>query len=80
MDRTGWKITAIIFIVLFVGFLTFAIWAWSVGINEIEQQNECYYDICNEYPDAWIDGDICFCYEYSLLGESVVAKTTYMRD
>lgn len=80
MDKLGWKILAIVFIVMFAAETIFVIWAWSLAIEEEKQLKECYYDICAEHPYAELDGDICFCYDYDMLGDLILDKTIYMRD
>ena len=75
----GWKVTAIIFIVLFILETGLFIWGWNETVQEEQNMNECYYDICGSYVDAWYELDVCTCYEYDILGELMVAKTEYMR-
>jgi len=79
MEKTTWKIIAIIFIVLFVLETSFLTWSIMLVNKETEQANICWYDICGEYPEALYDSDVCTCYDYDLLGEYVVAKTEYMK-
>jgi len=74
----GWKITAIIFIALFLLETLSLVFLWNLTSKEIENQNICLYDICSDYPDGYYDLDICYCYDYSLLGELEVVKTEYM--
>lgn len=40
---------------------------------------ECYYEICEDYPDAIREGNLCYCYDYDLLGEKILAKTKVMK-
>ena len=47
----GWKTTAIIFICLFIGLLALNIWAVAEVMNEEAEVNDCYYNVCEEYPD-----------------------------
>ena len=75
----GWKTTAIIFMILFLLETSFFIWAvWYAGAEE-EKDNICAYDICEEYPQATRDGNICYCQDYDLLGNSQVVKTELMK-
>ena len=70
-----WKVTAIIFIILFVIESLFLIWAYNVGTDMIENEIECSYDICNGY-NAYIYDDvneICYCYL-----DNEIAFTKYM--
>jgi len=79
MEKTFWKASAIIFFILFAILLTFIIWSvWYYG-DEEAKTNECYYDICGDYPQAFYVNDVCSCYEYDLMGGLVIAKETYMK-
>ena len=75
----NWKITAIIFIILFGLHLLLDVWmVYSVSVEE-EKMNVCLYDICEYYPDAMYEDNVCYCHDYDMLGELIVAKTKYMR-
>jgi len=74
----NWKITAVIFMILFILETTYIIWAfWYVGREE-QRTYECLYDICAENYDAWYDEGVCTCYDLDMYGEYVVSKTKYM--
>ena len=45
MEKTKWKIVAIVFITLFTLLLLFNIWGISLYMAETDSANECYYDI-----------------------------------
>lgn len=64
-----WKVTAIIFIILFVLETGVLIWAWKVGTQTIDNENECSYNICSDYPSYFYDSytKICYCYEDGLV-------------
>ncbi len=79
MKPETWKILAITFIVLFVCETIFVIWVYALGINEINMDTECYYDICGDYADAWREGNICYCYDYDVLGNLVMSKTEVIK-
>ncbi len=77
--KINWKVVAIIFLALFLVENFYLGWAlWSVGVED-DKINECYYDICSDYPDAEYLEDVCFCYDYDVLGELRVVETEYMR-
>ena len=80
MEKQGYKVLAVVVIIVWLFTVGLVWWIYNLGVQEYEQESECYYDLCNQYADAWLDNDVCFCYEYDMLGEAVVAKTTYMRD
>lgn len=79
MRKINWKIVAIIFIVLFVVETLFWIWSTAIYNSELDKNNECLYDICGDYVDAWYEEDICTCYEYDMTGDLIVAKNKYMK-
>lgn len=74
MEKTTWKTIAIIILILFI-IENFII---IYGIYLIEKEEkltyECYYDICEEYPDALYEEPLCTCYDYDLMGDYVIAK------
>ena len=78
MEKNGWKVLAIIFIILFIVETTLWIWLTMVYIAEEEQTYECYYDLCGEYADASYVSPVCYCYQYDILGDLVVAETHYI--
>lgn len=78
MEKTAWKTLAIIFIILFILETSYVSWSIWVYEQQIQKTNQCYYDICEGYPDAWYQDGLCTCYEYDLMGESVVAKQKLM--
>lgn len=71
----GWKIVAIIFIVLFVLENIFWIWIFiEVEIDE-RKERECYYEICDtKQVPTYLDG-VCYCYGYDLYGDYVLEET-----
>lgn len=75
----NWKIIAIIFITLFVietSYVFYAVYAYN---HELDKTNICFYDICSEHPDAEYYENVCYCYDYDLMGELVVVKSEYMK-
>ena len=62
----GWKVTAIIFIVLFVLETFFFIWIMNLGFESIDQENQCIYNVCDSERDAsfiYYDvEEVCECY------------------
>ena len=67
MEKNTWRTIAIIFICLFSVLLLFNIWAVNNYLEEENNTNECYYDVCSGYIDAWYSNNICFCYETDML-------------
>lgn len=72
-----WKTIAIIFIILFISENLLIGFFYYLEVKEIEETNNCYYNICEEYPEAEYLDDICFCYDYDVLGDYVIVKTEY---
>ncbi len=79
MEKNGWKILAIVFIALFVLETGYLAWSVSYVLSEQDKTNECYYDICGEYDDAFYEASVCYCYNADMLGELQVAKTEVMK-
>jgi len=73
-----WKSIAIIFIILFVLETSLFVWAYSLSVKEEKMIMECYYDICEDYPDAYFEENLCSCIGYDLWGEEIVSKQEYM--
>lgn len=63
MDKVNkWKITAIIFIILFVLETLFVGIVTNIGINEIKNEEKCSNDICYEYDAYQYYENTCYCY------------------
>lgn len=66
MEKKGWKITAIIFISLFI--ITTSIFSLLIGIglHTLNQESECRTNICgSDQYDSFYYNDvenICYCY------------------
>ena len=59
-----WKITAIIFITLFILETIFLVWAISYGTGILEKETECSINICADYEAFYFDDteNVCYCY------------------
>ncbi len=57
-----WKVTAIIFIILFALSCLFIVWAWSVGTTEINNETKCSNEICFNYDAFQYYDGTCYCY------------------
>lgn len=79
MKATVWKVLAIVFASLFILETLFIIWGVAIANREERVMEECYYDVCAEYPNSDIDGNVCYCYDYDLLGQLMIAKTTLIK-
>ena len=76
---TNWKAIAIIFIILFIASWIFISWGIYLVNKDTERTNVCYYEICENYPQAFYDADLCICYDYDLFGNLQVVKQKYMK-
>lgn len=74
-----WKTIAVIFIILFLVETSFIAYGIVLNNQEVRQLKECYYDICSEYPNAELSEGVCFCYDYGVLGDWVLAKSEVMK-
>lgn len=77
MKEKHWKTLAIIFMVLFLLENLFFGWSLYLVNQEEKNINDCYYNTCNEYPEATFEENVCTCYDYDLMGSLIVAKTEY---
>jgi len=75
----NWKTIAIIFIILFTLETLMIIWGTVLIQEEEEKTEECYYNICEDYPEAYFEEDYCYCYDYDQTGKLVVAESEYMK-
>jgi len=72
----------ILFIVLLVIFIIENIfWGFAIymAIDDEKKTQECYYDICEDYPQAFYEDGLCSCYDWDLMGELQVVETEIMR-
>lgn len=72
-----WKVTALIFIILFLAETIFLGYALSLANEDIEKENECAYNICEEgelYLYYEFEG-ICECYDedYNLIKQEYMS-------
>jgi hypothetical protein len=80
LNKEGkWKTIAIVCIVLITLEVLFFSLGYYISNVEENQKNECYYNICENYIDAEIVKDICFCYEEDMLGGLKIGKEQWMR-
>jgi hypothetical protein len=79
MEKTGWKILAIVLLIIVIIENLFFAWGYMIVEKEAKQTRECYYGICANYPDAYVEDGVCFCYDYDNLGQLIVAKTEIIR-
>ena len=78
----GWKVTAIIFIILFVLETALLVWMFNLGTNSMQNENECAYDVCelgNTYPSyetySYDDySGICSCYVNHEVAKTKILK------
>lgn len=70
----GWKVTAIVSIILLV--LTWAVWVGllMIGLNEIDRENICIVDICGDYDAYQLYENVCYCYLNNEIVHSEVMK------
>ena len=73
----GWKVTAIIFIILFVLETILFIFIISVGTGIVAKESECAINICEKYEKYYYDytENICYCFE-----NDEIAFQKYMVD
>ena len=61
----GWKVTAIVFIIISLLQFMLISWAWNVGTETIEKENECIINVCGNYGSYYFDDytNVCECYD-----------------
>ena len=61
-----WKVTSIIFIVLFILETCFIIWAINYGTQMVDNENKCMINVCGpDIYDSYFYDDydkMCYCY------------------
>lgn len=72
-----WKITAIIFIILFVVETTLVIFFLSLGFKIIGNENECAINICDDAISYYYDDYESMCYCYNAKDELI--KQEYLK-
>lgn len=62
----GWKITAIIFIILFILETLCFFLLWKAGTEMIERENDCVFNVCGgeDFDEYYYDDLERFCYCY----------------
>lgn len=75
MEKQGWKVMAIIELVLLILFISLGIYGVYQDNKEIEKTNICYYEVCADSPQAYYEEGICTCYDYDNLGQIYPSKT-----
>ena len=70
---------------LFIIENLFILWGFQILEGEEREitrekikMNKCYYDICKEYPEAKLEDNVCFCYDYDNLGSLILVETKVM--
>jgi len=71
----GWKVTAVIFIILFIIESLAVLWVWNLGTDLIEKENTCIVNVCTDADTYYYDQleNICYCYQNNEL-----TKTEYL--
>lgn len=75
----NWKIVAVVFLVVCFVETTYIVGTVISYNLQVDKSNECYYDICGDYPDAFYEESICTCYDYDVFGDYIIAEEKYMR-
>ena len=79
MDKEGWKVLAIILMVIFFleivffGFVVVSVFA------DDELIKECYYEICDGYDEVVYEDGVCYCYELDELGGYIPVVSEVMK-
>jgi len=63
--KNKWRTVAIIFIIITIVETLGIIWIYNLGMESIENENECAYNICAEQQTYQYDSTekMCYCFE-----------------
>jgi hypothetical protein len=59
----GWKVTAIIFIILFILETLAFVGLLKIGYDEITNENKCSMNVCADYDSYQYNTGICYCFD-----------------
>ena len=76
----GWKVAAIVFFILLVIENLIFGWALYSVFEDDKKFNQCYYELCKEFPEATYASGVCTCYQYDEYGNYEVNETILMFD
>lgn len=76
MEKKGWKITAFVFMALFVLSIVTIGSFMHLGQKVINKENECAMSVCSDYGSYYYNWNTKVCSCYDSAGET--AKTEYM--
>ena len=64
MEKKGWKVTAIIFIIMSLLLFSFIAWAYSYGTSVERAKGYCAVNVCGEYDSFYYDSadGLCYCF------------------
>lgn len=71
----GWKVAAIILLIIALAEGIFIGWAWKTGTGYLEMKSECMYNVCSGYESFLYDSyyGVCYCYK-----DNEIAKEVYI--
>ena len=60
----GWKVFAIVLLILFILETVGVFWIASVGLNLMNKEKECQINVCADYDSFYFDDieSTCYCY------------------
>lgn len=64
VEINGWKVVAIIFIVLFILETCLIVWVGNLGLKELNAEESCYVDICldSDFYKWDTNSKTCYCF------------------
>ena len=75
----NWKVLTIILLVVIILENLFFAWGYYLVVQDENNYNECAYEICADYPQAYFENEICSCYDYSMLGDLEIIKQEWLK-
>ena len=58
----GWKVTAIIFIILFIAETLLFGFILKIGFDDLQKEEKCAIEICNDYDSYTYYSNVCSCF------------------
>lgn len=78
MEKTGWKVLAVACIIALIGTWGFIYFAYNLGVQEIDNEYECAYNICAESESYNYVENLCQCYDVNAFGQLDITKTEWI--
>lgn len=78
MDKTGWKVLAVVMLCIVIVESAIIFWIFGLGFQVLEDEKECAYNICEGVESVYYlyddDTRVCTCYDqdYNVLRKELI--------